>query len=70
MTFGERLKELRDEHNLSQNQLSANLHNKITRSAITLWESNKRVPNLDAVILLAQYFNVSLDYIAGLTDFK
>ena len=70
MTFGERLKELRNEIGLSQNQLSANLHNKITRSAITLWEANKRVPNLDAVILLAQYFKVSLDYMAGLSDYK
>ena len=66
--FAERLKELRLENNLSQRNLSKNLNGQVTPSAITLWELNKRVPNLDAVILLANYFGVSLDYIAGLED--
>lgn len=66
--FSKRLKELRTEKGLSQTQLSKNLNNKIVPSAIGLWERNKRVPNLDAVIMLAQYFCVSLDYIAGLED--
>lgn len=67
-SFSKRLKELRIEKGLSQVQLSKNLDNKIVPSAIGLWERNKRVPNLDAVIMLAQYFCVSLDYIAGLED--
>ena len=66
--FSERLKDLRTEKGLSQAQLALELKNKVTHSAIGLWELGKRVPNLDAVILLAQYFNVSLDYIAGLED--
>lgn len=66
--FCERLKELRLEKGLSQAELSKALNNKITQSAIGLWELNKRVPNLDAVIILACYFNVSLDYIAGLEN--
>lgn len=66
--FAERLRELREERNLTQAQLSINLNCKITQAAIALWELGKRVPNLDAVILLAQYFGVSLDYIAGLED--
>ena len=70
MEFSKRLKELRSEKDLTQQQLSINLNNKIAQSAIALWENGKRVPNLDAVILLAQYFNVSLDYIAGLTDYR
>lgn len=65
--FSNRLKELRTERGLSQLQLSKKLNNKIAPSAIRLWERNKRVPNLDAIIL-AQYFCVSLDYIAGLED--
>ncbi len=64
--FCERLKELREEAGLSQNELAKNV--KISKSAIAYWENNQRVPNLDAVILLAGYFNVSLDYIAGLED--
>lgn len=64
--FAERLKELRDEKGLSQHQLAKDVG--LTQSAIHLWELSKRVPNLDAVIVLAKYFNVSLDYIAGLVD--
>ena len=69
-SFGKRLKELRKENKLSQQELSIELKCKITQSAIALWENDERVPNLDAVILLAKFFNVSLDYLAGLTEFK
>ena len=66
--FGERLKDLRLEKNLSQKELAEKLDKKITQSAIGLWELEKRVPNLDAVILLAEFFGVSLDYMAGVVD--
>ena len=66
--FSKRLKELRKEKKLTQTELSIKLNYKIAQSSIALWESNKRVPNLDAVIILAQFFGVSLDYIAGLED--
>jgi len=68
--FSERLRELRQEKNLSNKELSVQLDGKISASAISLWELNKRVPNLEAVILLANYFNVSLEYIVGLSDEK
>ena len=64
--FSERLKELRTEAGLSQDQLAKQVG--LTHTAIGLWELDKRVPNLDAVIDLAKFFNVSLDYIAGLED--
>ena len=64
--FSERLKELRKEAKLSQDQLAKEVG--LTHTAIGLWEQNKRVPNLDAVIAIAQFFHVSLDYIAGLED--
>lgn len=66
--FAERLKELRIEAGLTQEQLSKALNRAITPSAIGLWELKKRTPNLDAVIILAEYFGVSLDYIAGSED--
>ena len=66
--FSTRLKDLRVEKGLSQKDLEKELNGKITATAIGYWELNKRVPNLDAVIILAQYFCVSLDYIAGLED--
>ncbi|MBO5954525.1 MAG: helix-turn-helix transcriptional regulator [Clostridia bacterium] len=68
--FSKRLKELRKEKGLSQQELSIALKFKITQPAIARWENDERVPNLDAVILLAKFFNVSLDYLAGLTEFK
>ena len=66
--FAERLKELRLENHLTQQQLSINLNCKITQPCIAMWEQGKRLPTLDALILLAQYFNVSIDYLAGLQD--
>lgn len=68
LKFSTRLKELREEKNLTQTQLSIELKGKITKSAISLWELNKRIPNLEAAAILAQFFGVSLDYIAGLED--
>lgn len=66
--FSTRLKELRLQKGLSQKELEKALDGKITATAIGYWELNKRVPNLDAVIILADYFCVSLDYIAGRED--
>ena len=65
--FGERLKELRLEQGLSQDKLAELVG--LSHSAIGFWETGKRIPNLDAVIILAKFFQVSLDYIAGLTDY-
>jgi len=64
--FSERLKELREEKGLSQIQLEKETG--LTRSAIGLWELGKREPKLGAVIILAEYFKVSLGYMAGLED--
>ena len=64
--FSERLKELRLEAGLSQDQLAKELG--LTHTAIGLWELNKRVPNFEAVILVAKFFKVSTDYLAGLEE--
>ncbi len=64
--FSERLKELREEKGLTQTQLEQETG--LTRSAIGLWELDKREPKLGAVITLAKYFKVSLGYMAGLED--
>ena len=66
--FAKRLKELREEKELSQHQLAKELNYTITSSALSLWELGKRVPKLDALIVLADYFNVSIDYLAGRED--
>lgn len=68
LKFAERLKELRKDANLSQKQLSINLNGRIDQSAIARWEQGLRTPNLESAMLLAEYFGVSLDYLAGLED--
>lgn len=64
--FSERLKELRIDNGLNQIQLAKETG--LSRSAIGHWELNKRIPNLDAVIVLAEFFKVSIDYLAGRED--
>ena len=66
--FPERLKELRLERGLSQYQLASELNNQITHTAIAHWENKERIPNLQAVMMLADYFGVTIDYLAGLED--
>ena len=62
----EELYNLRKEKGLSQDDLAKAVG--LTHTAIGLWEQGKRVPNLDSVIALSNFFGVSLDYIAGLED--
>lgn len=64
--FGERLKELREEKGLTQAQLAKECG--LSRSGIGHWELGKRIPNLDAAAILADYFQVSIDYLAGRED--
>lgn len=64
--FAERLKELRISENLSQRKL-AEMTN-LSPSAIKQWENESRVPNAEAVVVLAKFFDVSSDYLLGLED--
>jgi len=66
-SFSERLKELREEKGLSLKQLSKEIG--ISDVAIGRWERKARIPNIEALIVIAKYFNVSADYLLGLTDF-
>ena len=66
--FAERLKDLRISKGLTQKDLEKELEGKITASAIGWWETEKRIPKFDLVIILAKYFGVSTDYLAGLED--
>lgn len=66
--FSTRLKELRLEMGLSQKKLAEIFDNKMTQQAIDLWERGKRDIKLSYAIMLAKFFNVSLDYLAGISD--
>lgn len=64
--FSERLKLLRQEKNIGQIELAAKIG--VSKGVISLWENDLREPKLSNLILLARFFNVSLDYLAGLAD--
>ena len=65
--FTARLKELRNDKNLSQADL-ANLTG-LTQGAIAYWETGQRIPNAKAIIILASFFDVSTDYLLGEKDY-
>lgn len=64
--FPEKIKDLREEKGISQEKLADQLG--ISHGIISFWENGKREPKLSNLILLAQYFGVSIDYLAGLED--
>lgn len=64
--FAERLKELREEKDLNQSALAKAAG--ISVACISRWEKNLRLPNIDSIILLCNFFNVSAGYIIGLEN--
>ncbi len=65
--FKTRLKELRTENNLSQNELAKLLN--MSKMAISHWESGHSKPSITQLIVLAEHFNVTVDYLIGKSDF-
>ena len=64
--FGERLKELRTAKNIGQIELASKIG--VSKGVISLWENGLREPKLSNLILLAKFFDVSIDYFAGIID--
>ncbi len=64
--FSERLKALRLENKLSTRELAREIG--VSNVAISRWERGERTPNIETLVLLAKYFNVSTDYLCGLED--
>lgn len=65
MNFGEHLQELREDREISRKELSAYLN--ISVSALGMYEQGRREPNIETLIRIADYFNVSLDFLLGRT---
>ncbi|HBF3900459.1 helix-turn-helix domain-containing protein [Clostridioides difficile] len=61
--FSENLKALRIKNKLTQEELAEKLC--ISRSALSLYELNKRKPDFDTLIKISNFFNVSVDSILG-----
>ncbi len=68
MYLYQRLKDLREDEDLKQDVIARLLE--MTRQQYQLYESGKRQIPFDKVIKLAKFYNVSIDYIAGLTNNK
>lgn len=66
MTFHTRLKQLRQKHNLTQSELADILGLKPT--AISNYEAGRNEPSFEKLIALSKYFDISCDYLLGITD--
>lgn len=61
--FGEKLKSLRESKNLLQKELADVLNT--TSQTISGWEISRTKPDYDTLVKIANYFNVSTDYLLG-----
>ncbi|MBN3405755.1 XRE family transcriptional regulator [Clostridium botulinum] len=59
--FGDRLRELREEKQLTQEEFGKLLN--VSRQAISSYEKGENEPTIDALVKIANIFNVSLDYL-------
>lgn len=59
MDFRSQMKELRKQNNLTQEQTADKLG--VSRQAVSNWENNKNLPDIEMVIKISQIFSVSLD---------
>lgn len=67
MNYGKIFKELRIEKELSQRELAEATG--ISQQAISFWEQDKRTPNMDDCIKLADFYGISLDELVGREKF-
>lgn len=68
MNLGNRIKLLREENDIKQKDLADYLN--IGKSTLSQYESNQRIPSDEIKNKIADYFNVSLDYLMGKSNIK
>lgn len=64
--FAERLKELREDHKISLKKLGDAIG--VSDIAISRWENLKRIPNIEVLSDISDYFAVSTDFLLGKKD--
>lgn len=64
----ERIKELRERHELSQREFAKKLH--VSQTAVSQWETRRTSPDYKTLIAMADFFEVSTDFILGRTPNK
>lgn len=68
MDFGNILKKIRQDNNLTQEELAKKIDT--SRSNIANYENNKNMPSIDILNKLSKIFNVSTDYLLGKSDIR
>ncbi len=66
MSFGEILKKLRQEKNLTQEELAVKINS--SRSNIANYENNNNMPSVEILDRLSEIFDVSVDYLLGKSE--
>ncbi len=63
--FKDVLRALRGERCIGQELLAKDVG--VSKGIVSMWENGLREPNMDSLIKLADYFNVTIDYLVGRT---
>lgn len=66
MTFGQKLKKLRSDNGLTQEQLAEMIF--VSRTAVSKWETDKGYPSIDSLKLISNLFSISIDELISDAD--
>lgn len=64
--FGDRLKELRKNAKMTQEDLGERFN--VAKNTISYWESNITKPDIETIVALSTFFGVSTDYLLGMNE--
>ena len=68
MKFGEKIKKLRTDNNMTQEELAQKLF--VTRTAVSKWETDKGLPAVDSLKLISDLFHVTIDELVSDDDIQ
>lgn len=72
LNIGNRLREIRESRDLSLEMVSKEVMERygvnISKGKLSKWENDVNLPRLSEISALVKYYNVSLDYIIGMTN--
>lgn len=68
--IGTKIRDLRKERGLTQATLSQDPAITVSQASIAAYETGAREPNIETITQLAQYFNVTTDYLLGMSEHK
>lgn len=64
--ISDKIKKLRNSYNINQVELANKLG--VTKQCVSNWENDNILPSIEMLIKLSKYFNVSTDYLLGLSS--